>query len=127
MLASSEVIAFVATEDLDRARVFYEDALGLHLMESDPNVLVFEINGRMLRITLVDSLIPANHTVVGWEVADIEEMATELAGRGIVFEQYPMLEQDDQGICRFPNGDRVAWFKDPDGNTLSISQMAGNV
>ena len=124
MLGSSEVIAFIATKDLNRARTFYEEALGLHLVESNPNALVFETNGRMLRITLVDSLTPANHTVVGWEVADIEAMAAEFDGRGIVFERYPMLEQDDQGICTFPNGDRVAWFKDPDGNTLSISQTA---
>ena len=122
-LPTAKLIAFLATTDPIRARAFYEKTLGLTFVADEAFALVFELPGAMLRISKVKELTPALYTVLGWEVADIHAETKALAQQGIHFEHYPGLTQDDAGICAFPNGDQVAWFKDPDGNILSLTQF----
>ena len=121
-LRGAAPVAFVATTNPTRALAFYENALGLTLVADEQFALVFDLSGAMLRVTRVDALEPQPFTVLGWRVDDIESEARALAGRGVGFERYPGLDQDDLGIWSSPSGARVAWFKDPDGNTLSLTQ-----
>jgi catechol 2,3-dioxygenase-like lactoylglutathione lyase family enzyme len=121
MLDSAAVIAFVATSDVPRAKTFYADALGLDLVRDDGFALVFDAHGTMLRVTQVQEVTVAPYTVLGWDVADVGAAMAALGARGVQFERYDGVEQDEQGIWTAPSGDLVAWFKDPDGNTLSIS------
>lgn len=123
MLHSSKIIAFVATRDADRARKFYESVLGLALISDDPFALVFEAHGTMLRLTKVREHTPARHTVLGWEVEDIRSAVSSLQSQGVTFQRYEGLPQDDLAIWTAPGGARVAWFHDPDGNTLSLTQF----
>jgi catechol 2,3-dioxygenase-like lactoylglutathione lyase family enzyme len=122
LLASCDLMAFVATTDAGRARQFYADVLGLRLVADEPFALVFDAHGTSLRVARVDTLAPAAHTVLGWVVPDLPAAVTALAKRGVIFELYPGLDQDERGICTFPGAGRVAWFKDPDGNTLSLTE-----
>ena len=122
MLESNEVIAFAAAADLTRARAFYEGKLGLPLVEQNDFACVFDANGTMLRLAIVGELSPAPWTVLGWQVSDIDAAVENLSARGVHFERFPQMGQDEQGIWNSPGGARVAWFKDPDGNVLSISQ-----
>jgi catechol 2,3-dioxygenase-like lactoylglutathione lyase family enzyme len=123
MLSTSAIVAFAATKHPDKARAFYQDALGLELKADDPYALVFNANGTMLRVTKVKEVVVAPYTVLGWSVADIARVMKKLAARGVVFEKYKGLPQDDAGVSTFPDGTKVAWFKDPDGNTLSLTQF----
>lgn len=116
-------MAFVATRDPSRAKTFYRDTLGLTLDYEDRFAVVFRVRGVMLRVTIVQELTPAPYTVLGWEVPNIVTAAKDLERAGVRFERYPGLPQDDLGIWTSPSGARVAWFKDPDGNTLSITQL----
>lgn len=122
-LSEQDVVAFVGVTDPSRARYFYGDTLGLRLVSEElPFALVFDAHGTMLRVTMVKSIAPAPYTVLGWKVADIVAAATALQAAGVQFERYRGMEQDRLGIWSAPGGGKVAWFKDPDGNTLSISQ-----
>ena len=123
MLGSDELIGFVPTTNPVRARAFYEDVLGLDLVEETPYACVFQANGTMLRVTVVEELAPAPFTVLGWSVDDIAATIAELSQRGVSFERYTGVEQDELGIWHPPSGGQVAWFKDPDGNTLSLTQF----
>lgn len=116
-------MAFVATHNPDRARAFYRDTLNLELVSEDQFALVFNVAGTMLRITSVQELVPAKYTVLGWQVSDIVGALKSLQKKGVNFERYPGMQQDELGIWNSPSGARVAWFKDPDGNTLSITQF----
>jgi len=122
MLASRNLIAFLAVRNADNARAFYRDKLGLPLVSEDQFALVFNANGTMLRVTPVGEIPTVRWTVLGWEVADIEAAVRALKEGGIQFEQFGGMGQDEHGIWTAPTGDKVAWFKDLDGNTLSISQ-----
>src|SRR5262245_16662850 len=122
MLNSSKMIGFVLTSDAKRARNFYVDVLGFKFKSEDQFALVIETEENMIRISPVKDLTPAQHTVLGWEVRQIEKVASHLKERGVAFENYPWLKHNHLGIWESPSGDRVAWFKDPDGNLLSISQ-----
>ena len=122
-LADNEMIAFVATRDPARSKEFYEQTPGLRLVSEElPFALVFDLRGTMLRTTVVEKLTPARYTVLGWQVPNIVAGAQALQRAGVVFQRYPGMEQDESGIWTSPSGAKVAWFKDPDGNTLSISQ-----
>jgi catechol 2,3-dioxygenase-like lactoylglutathione lyase family enzyme len=123
MLAGSDVIAFAPTTDLARARSFYESALGLPLVGENAYACVFDAHGTMLRITLVADVAHPGYTVLGWRVTDISETVAHLASVGVVFARYDGMEQDDQGVWTAPSGDRVAWFTDPDGNVLSLTEF----
>jgi len=122
MLGSEKLVAFVATRDPGRAREFYRDTLGLRLASEDQFALVFDGGGTMLRVTRVPELVTAPYTVLGWRVRDIITTAKRLQEAHVVLERYPGLQQDELAIWTSPSGARVAWFKDPDGNTLSITQ-----
>jgi len=124
MLATSSMIAFVATKDPAKARAFYQDVLQLRFITDDTYALVFDASGIMLRIAKVRDVVVAPYTILGWKVADIVATIKDLTGRGVVFEKYKSFPQDDAGVCTFPDGTKVAWFKDPDGNTLSVAQFA---
>ena len=108
----------------DAAIAFYRDKLGLRFLRDDGFALVFDMNGVMLRIAKKMSFTPAQGTVLGWEAREIGATMKKLGQAGVNFERYPNMGQDADGVCTFPNGDKVAWFKDPDGNVLSISQHA---
>lgn len=123
MLASSNIIAFVATTDAGRASQFYAGVLGLRLVEDTPAALVFDAHGTMLRLAKVRELTPAAHTVLGWNVAAIAAAVDEIAGAGVTFERYAGLDQDERAIWTSPGGAKIAWFKDPDGNILSLTEF----
>jgi len=122
MLASKKLIAFVPTADYAKARAFYSDVLGLTLISEDPFALVFDANGVILRVVKAGKFTPHPFTVLGWEVSDVDSTVAELVKKGVKFEKYGMPGQDDRGIWSAPGGAKVAWFKDPDGNVLSVSQ-----
>jgi catechol 2,3-dioxygenase-like lactoylglutathione lyase family enzyme len=122
MLANSPIVAFVATTDPSRAKAFYRDVLGLLLISEDEYALVFDAHGTMLRVAIVGEIVVAPYSVLGWQVNDIGAIVRGLAAKGIKFERYPWMEQDDLGIWSAPSGAKVAWFKDPDGNVLSVSR-----
>jgi catechol 2,3-dioxygenase-like lactoylglutathione lyase family enzyme len=122
MLGSTKLIAFVPTKSFDRARAFYEGVLGLHFVKNDGFALVLNANGIMVRISEAPQFTPAQFTILGWEVDDIESTVIELGQKGVHFERYSFIQQDDHGIWTAPTGDKVTWFKDPDGNVLSVSQ-----
>jgi catechol 2,3-dioxygenase-like lactoylglutathione lyase family enzyme len=122
-LPTSELIAFMPTTDLATARVFYEKGLGLPIAGESPIACTFDANGTTLRVIAVEQIPPAPYTVLGWNVVDIEASIRELTSRGVVFERFDGVDQDELGVWRSPGGARVAWFKDPDGNTLSLTQF----
>ena len=124
MLQTSEVVAFVGSADLRQARVFYEQVLGLRLIEQNDFACVLDANGTMLRVTAVTGVARAGYTVLGWQVSDIAAMVRGLTAKGVVFLRYDGMDQDDSGIWTTPGGDQVAWFADPDGNVLSLTQFA---
>jgi predicted enzyme related to lactoylglutathione lyase len=123
MLGSSAVIAFAGATDLGRARVFYEQVLGLPMTERSDFACVFDANGTMLRVTAVPQVSRAGYTVLGWQVADIAAAVRDLSAKGVVFLRYDGMDQDDSGVWTTPGGDQVAWFADPDGNILSLTQF----
>jgi catechol 2,3-dioxygenase-like lactoylglutathione lyase family enzyme len=123
LLGSAKLVAFAATRDQARAKAFYRDTLGLKFVSEDGFAVVFDANGVMLRVSMVREIAAAQYTVLGWEVIDIVAKVKELVAAGVTFERYSFLpDQDEQGIWTAPGGTRVAWFKDPDGNILSLSQ-----
>ena len=123
-LATSRLMGFVATADAARAKTFYADVLGLTFVSDEQYALIFDTNGTMLRIQKLELVQPAPYTALGWQVDDIVATVGQLERRGAAFERYAFLEQDVHGIWTTPDGSRVAWFKDPDGNLLSLTQFA---
>ena len=124
MLSSQKLVAFIHSAKPDLARAFYESSLGLRFINDDGFALIFDANGTMLRIVKVKEVTPLPSTVLGWQVTHIDGEAERLTDFGVTFERYSFLQQDVQGIWTAPDGTRVAWFKDPDGNVLSLSQHA---
>jgi catechol 2,3-dioxygenase-like lactoylglutathione lyase family enzyme len=125
ILGASKLMAFAAVTDPARARTFYEDVLGLTLVEDEaPFALVFDANGTMLRVTPVGEHNPAPFTVLGWEVDSIESTVERLTAAGVVFLRFAgMNDSDPLGIWNAPSGARIAWFNDPDGNVLSLTEF----
>jgi len=124
MLNHARPVCFVATADAGRARDFYEGRLGLTLVEDNGHALVFDANGTPLRVQRVEAVAPHPYTALGWEVEDAAASVRALAARGVAMARFPGLPQDADGVWTTPDGAHVAWFHDPDGNTLSISQPA---
>ena len=122
MLASSKIIGFVPTKDSVKARGFYEGILQFQFVSDDMFALVMRAGETMLRIGKVQDFTPVPYTVLGWEVSNIEEVAKWLQKRGVTLEKFPFVQDKELGIWTTPNGDKVAWFRDPDGNVLSVSQ-----
>lgn len=125
ILGGSELVAFAPTTDPAKARAFYEGVLGLRLIaDEQPFALVFDANGTMLRVTTVHELKPQPFTVLGWHIANIESTVDKLSAAGVEFQHYKGVnDADPRGIWNSPSGARVAWFKDPDGNVLSVTEF----
>ena len=124
MLADASFIGFIPVRDLAAARAFYEGTLGLRVVDDTPFALVLDAGGAMLRLTPVPEVAARPFTIAGWNVPDIGAVVRTLADRGVQFARYDGLTQDDLGIWTTPGGDQVAWFKDPEGNTLSLTAFA---
>ncbi len=123
-LAHFPIVAFINIRDPERAKPFYRDVLGLPLMgEELPYSLIFNANGTMLRLAIDPKSEPIRGTILGWRVTKIEDTVQQLMQAGVVFERWDFIPQDEMGIWTTPTGAKVAWFKDPDGNLLSVSQM----
>jgi catechol 2,3-dioxygenase-like lactoylglutathione lyase family enzyme len=122
MLGDVDLVAFVATTDPERAKAFYGDVLGLALIEQTQFACVFRAPNAELRVTTAPAVDPAPYTVLGWRTSDVRARARELAARGTQPLRYEGLEQDELGVWRSPSGALIVWFKDPDGNVLSITQ-----
>jgi catechol 2,3-dioxygenase-like lactoylglutathione lyase family enzyme len=124
MLKDRKPVILLPTLDREKATTFFRDVLGLNFKGDDGFALVFDSAGIMLRVTPVKEFTPHPFSVLGWEVPEIDKAVFELSGRGVVFEKYdfPWMKQDKLGIWTAPDGTRVAWFKDPDGNLLSLAQ-----
>ena len=122
-LGSADLIAFVPTKDMGKARPFYEKTLGLPMEGESPVACAFRAKGVLLRVIVVEQLTPFPFTLVGWSVEDIQATVAALTARGVAFDRFEGIEQDELGIWRSPGGARVAWFKDPDANTLSLTQF----
>lgn len=122
MLNTSYLVCFTATSKSDASKVFYQDVLGLTLIEDNPIAIVFDVNGVMLRIQKVANHVPLHCTAVGWHVQHIKSVIDELTKKGIQFERFHGMDQDERGIWKAPSGAKIAWFKDPDGNILSLTE-----
>ncbi|HUO07678.1 MAG TPA: VOC family protein [Phycisphaerae bacterium] len=125
MLGKADVIAFVPTRDPQRARAFYEGVLGLEFVGEDLFAKVFKANGVMVRVvnvSTVEDFRPHPFTVLGWRVESAEGTVRALGEKGVTFERYAGMQMDEMGIWRSPSGAKVAWFKDPDGNILSVTE-----
>jgi catechol 2,3-dioxygenase-like lactoylglutathione lyase family enzyme len=123
MLGASRIMTFVPTQNPASARAFYEGTLGLRFVGEDHFALVFDADGVMLRVATVPEFTPRTYTILGWEVPDIESAVSALQERGLSFENYGFPDQNANGVWSAPSGAKVAWFKDPDGNVLSITQF----
>jgi len=123
MLGSAAITAFVATANPRRSRRFYRDTLGLHLVSDDRFAIAFDCKGVQLRIQKVDRVRPQPFTALGWRVPSIRRAVVRLAKLGVSFERYSFMDQDDLGIWQAPSGAKVAWFKDPDGNLISLTEL----
>ena len=123
MLRKANLKAFVPTTKPKEAKSFYRDTLGLELLSEDNYALEFDGNGTLLRVTIVPNLTPHPFTVLGWNVDDIISTIKQLNSKKVSFERYDFLKQDELGIWTSPNGSKVAWFKDPDGNILSLTEL----
>src|SRR5882724_10046588 len=119
-----EIIGFVATRKPEKARTFYEKTLGLKFVSEDPFAIVFDVDGTMLRVQKVKELEPPGYTVLGWEVADIVAEVKGLTAKGVKFERFDGMGQDELGVWTSPAGGKIAWFKDPDGNILSLTEFS---
>lgn len=122
MLDAFDLIAFSATENGLRARHFYVQVLGLTLVSEDEFTIEFSVRGIRLSLQKVRQVNPHPYTILGWSVTEIYQVVQDLKGRGVLFERYDFLDQDQEGIWTAPNGAMIAWFKDPDGNLLSLTE-----
>jgi len=123
MLGKQTLVSFVAISDASRSRAFYEGTLGLSLVSDDPFALVFDANGTTIRLQKVPEFRPQPFTALGWTVDDIEAVVVALKQKSVTCERFPGMDQDELGVWVSPSGARVAWFKDPDGNVLSLTEF----
>ena len=124
ILENNEVMAFVATTQPEKARTFYCDLLGLPLEDDSPFALVVRTATATLRIQKVQAFTPLPFTVLGWKVGNIQSTVNQLLAKGVKFERFEGMTQDESGIWVSPGGAKVCWFKDPDGNVLSLTQVS---
>jgi catechol 2,3-dioxygenase-like lactoylglutathione lyase family enzyme len=125
VLGNATLITFAATAQTERALAFYRDRLGLTLIEETEYALVFRAGSTMLRLQRVVAFEPQPFTALGWDVPDIRATVAALKTAGIELERNTYVELDADGIWWTPHGNAIAWFKDPDGNTLSLTQFGG--
>jgi catechol 2,3-dioxygenase-like lactoylglutathione lyase family enzyme len=122
MLANMSMIGFLLTKDYEKARAFYEGTLGFEFVSLDQFALVMQAGKSMIRIVKVPTFTALPSTVLGWQVDDAEKIVDWLVKRGVVFDKYPFVQDKERGIWTAPGGSKIAWFKDPDGNVLSVSE-----
>jgi catechol 2,3-dioxygenase-like lactoylglutathione lyase family enzyme len=125
MLADFKPMAFLATTDSTRSRAFYEGVLGLRFVSEDDFAVVYDIGGIEFRLQKVRELSPQPHTALGWAVDGIDRIVRGIVARGGRVERFPQLPPDAAGIWQSPSGARIAWFRDPDGNLLSLTERPG--
>jgi hypothetical protein len=125
MLGKYALMAFVATAEPATGRAFYEGQLGLPVTSVDDYGVMYNAGGVTLRMSFVRELHPAPYSILSWMVTDIGAVIAGLKARGVVFEVYEGMGQDDSGVWTAPGGTKVAWFKDPGGNLLSLSEFTG--
>jgi len=125
VLTNAKLMAFVPASDLAAARAFYERVLGLRYLDEDGFAVTVEAaQGIRVRLVRIENHKPVQFTILGWETPDIEKSVSELEERGVAFAGFGLPNQDARGIWTAPGGAKVAWFRDPDGNTLSLTQFA---
>jgi catechol 2,3-dioxygenase-like lactoylglutathione lyase family enzyme len=124
VLEQAPFMGFIPVRDLSAAREWYGGILGLHVVDRTPFAVVIDAAGTQLRLTPVPDLAPRPFTIAGWRVPDIRVTVRALADAGVAFTRYDGIDQDDLGIWTTPGGDQIAWFTDPDGNTLSLTTFA---
>ena len=123
MLQKNDIVAFVPTNDAKKSKAFYKDVLGLKFVSDDGFALVFNANGTMIRIARASKFTPQQFTILGWQVKKIEQVVKKMQAKGVEFLHFPGMGQAESGVWNAPDGAaKVAWFKDPDGNTLSVSE-----
>lgn len=118
------LVAFVGCTDSAKARAFYVDLLDLDLVSEDAFALVLRTGATIVRVQKLDKIVPQPFTVLGWQVHDIRIVAARLQRKGAVFERYKGMDQDQTGVWQSPSGARIVWFKDPDGNLLSLTEIS---
>jgi len=123
MLSDSKMIGFIPSTNLDSAKIFYSDKLGLQLLVQNEYALEYKINDTILRVNKVSESISTDYTILGWQVDNISGSVKTLTDNGVDFLQFDGMDQDPLGVCEFLGGSKVAWFKDPDGSTLSLTQF----
>jgi catechol 2,3-dioxygenase-like lactoylglutathione lyase family enzyme len=125
MLADAAPVCFILTADIAAARHYYSDTLGLRETGEDPYAVTYDLGGTMMRLTKVDAHQPSGHTVIGWQVADIAGEIDALTAKGVTFAMYEGFGQDERGVWTDPgSGTKIAWFNDPEGNNLSLTEFA---
>jgi catechol 2,3-dioxygenase-like lactoylglutathione lyase family enzyme len=124
-LSTATTVAFLVTRDREKAKAFYRDVLGFTHVSSDEFAEVFDMNGAPMRIVPIADHVPSPHTVLGWDVEDLSVTAVALKAKGVEFQIYEGFGQDENGVWSAPGGRaKIAWFLDPDGNNLSVSEHA---
>jgi len=124
MLSDPKITAFIPTIQIGQARRFYKDVLGLELVSQDDYAIEFQGSGAILRITFVNEFKPHPFAVLGFKIDDINSQVKSLSEKGVAFEKYDSLEMNHLGIWIAPSKAKVAWFKDPDGNLLSLTEYS---
>lgn len=122
LLAGAGLQAIIGTAKADAARAFYADTLGLELLSDDMFALLFRVGGGVLRIAKMPAYTPSAHAVLGFEIEDLERVRAKLADAGVPLQRFPFIPQDPNGVWTAPDGMKVAWFRDPDMNLVSIMQ-----
>ena len=120
MLSQSKLQSIIWTSRIDQAEMFYREVLGLSLQTKSDGALVFDVGGGDLRVSPVPSTVPSEHTVLGFSVSDVDSVVELLSAREVVFERFDGFPHNEKGILTTPDGSKVAWFRDPDGNLLSV-------
>jgi catechol 2,3-dioxygenase-like lactoylglutathione lyase family enzyme len=123
ILEKDELIAFLATTQPEKSREFYRDILGLGFEEDSPFALVLRAANATVRVQKVQAFTPLPFTALGWKIEDVRSTAKQLVAKGVKFERFDGMKQDDLGVWVSPSGAMICWFKDPDGNVLSLTQF----
>ena len=122
ILEAAKPAIIICTRDRARSVAFYRDTLGLAFVREDSFAAIFEVGGATLRVSYVADFAPHGHTILGFTVSDVRGVVQSLRENGVAFEHFPHIPHEEDGIWTAPSGAvSVAWFKDPDGNLLSVT------
>jgi len=123
MFSQSKLQSIIWTSRIDEAEIFYREVLGLSLQSRSDGALVFDVGGGDLRVSPVPSTRASEHTVLGFSVSDVDSAVEFLRKREVAIERFEGFRHNENGTLTTPGGSRVAWFRDPDGNLLSVVQF----